>query len=944
MLKTHNYYKMLRTNLLTIAICLSANLLCAQNIREVLEEKIANGNDDNKCELLLQLANININTYPSEAVNQADEAAQLASMSNNVNNFADAIIIKIKILCAKNDFREAEKHLQQLEKVVSRTNDKGLKAKAKLVSADIETAKGELDSAAKIYNELLEECLKSGFYDIAIKSANQTGFIWREKNRPEESHKSFLKAFEIEEHHNFPELKATTLNFLGSHFWRNGQYNNALDYYQQALTIRLQFSNDFDIVNSLINIGNSYQNMGKFDKAVEYQTEALNISNNWENQLPKAQIMNYMGNIYWRKSLYDSSLTYYRKSLNIYTKLHNELKTASLNDNIGNAFKMSSQFDSAMIYYNKALSIRQSMNAKPDIAYSLTNIGSTYWQTAKYPQALEYYFQALEIREEIGNKADIAKSLNNIGLIYKELSDYNKATEYQKEALSIYQSIGNKALTASTLNQIGNAYWSAGNLELALENHMQALRLRQTIGDENATAVSMNNIGLIYRDLGQYDKAISFFNDAIATNRKSGNRQALGLALNNLGDTYDRCRKTDLSINQYNEALSIFEDMNDTRSIAITAQNIGQFYFGIKQYNKAKAFFDRALKLAQEIDDIEIIKNVSYDNFQLYESTKETAKALESFKLYNAYRDSISNSKSLHRMLELQSLYEINVKEKEIALLKSQTEYTTLTIKSQQRQILIISISLIALLILCIAVFISYRNKKRANEMLRKTFSIIAHDLRSPVAAMNSITSMLNQNEVDITENERKELIGHTEQLTASTLQLLETLLEWSHSQNGDIVEYKPENLQIKSIVSQVAEASAIVAKNKNITITNNVTDNHLLAFADRKGVQLILRNLIANAIKFSHKDGEILITAQLENNEVVVSVKDSGIGIAPDDLKRITQGLNSTSRHGTMNEKGFGLGMRFCIDFVHANKGRMWAESEEGKYTIFHFSLPTGK
>ncbi len=900
--------------------------------------------DSKKCEQLLHLAEMNINTFPTEAGKQIEEASTLARFENDFENYANALILRIKLLCANDSINEAEKIETHLKKVVKQCKSREMDAKATLCAADIETNLGNYDNAIKLYNNLVTECLKSNNYSTAIKAENQLGYIYREKNQMDMSQKAFLKAIEIESRAYFPELKSMSLNLLGSYFWRNGQYNQALDYYQQSLNIRETLGNDYDIVNSLINIGNTYQNMGRFDQAVEYQTKALRMSANWENQLPKAQIMNYIGNIYWRKSLYDSALVYYNKSLGIYEDLGNVLKTASLNDNIGNTFKMNSQFDSAMIYYNKALAIRKKANTKSDIAYSLSNIGSIYWQSAKYPQALDCYLQALTIRNEIGNKTDIAKSLNNIGLIYKELSEFDKAIEYEKEALEIYQTIGNKTLTASTLNQIGNAYRASDNMELALDNHMQALRLHQETGDENSIAASSNNIGLIYRDLGQYEKAISFFIDAISIYKKSGNRQAMGLVLNNLGDTYARCEKNELSLKQYNEALDIFEAMKDKRSIAITAQNIGQLHLETKQYNKAKAFFDKALVSAKEINDIELLKNISFDSYQLFETTKETAKALESLKLYNKYSDSISNNDNLRRMLELQSVYEINVKEKEIELLRSKTENNALKISNPQHQITIVGIGMVIMMILCIVTFISYRNKKRANEMLRKTFSIIAHDLRSPVAALSSLTSMLNQNDIELNENERDELIKNTEHLTHSTLQLLETLLEWSHSQNGDIVEYNPENMSIKSVANEVIGLSEMVAKNKDIAIVNNIENNDLLVFADHKGVLLILRNLIANAIKFSHKGGQILVSAYSDADMVVVGVKDFGTGIAPADLKRIVNGLNSDSKQGTMKEKGFGLGMRFCVDFVHANKGKIWAESEEGKYTIFYFSLPKAK
>lgn len=915
----------------------------AQSKTEILAEKIANSTESIKCEYLIQLAEANINTYPAQANKQIHEAIMLADEMSDYELFSNAVIINIKLLCASDSIDEALKLKSTLDKVAKRSGLKELQAKAEQTEADLLTRQGKYDKAIDIYNRLVEECTESDYYDIAINSANQLGYIYRETNRQELSQKSFLKAIEIESHSDYPLLKAVSLNFLGSHYWRNGQYSQALDYYLQALEIRNQYGYDFDIVNSLINTGNTYQNMGNYDRAIDFQTKAMQIARNWENKLPEAQILNYIGNIFWRKSLYDSSLVYYRKSKEIYTNLGNQQKTASLNDNIGNAFKMNSQFDSAMTHYNTALSIRKQLESKADIAYSLSNLGSICWKTAKYQQALDYYFQALTIREELGDKANTASSMVNIGLIYKELNDFNKAIKYQKDALAIYQSTGNKELTASTLNQIGNVHWTSGNMNLALENHMQALRIRQETGDKNATATSLNNIGLIYRDMTEYDKAEKFFSDALEIYNTSGNRQSAGFVLNNIGDTYSRCKKPELAAIQYQKALQIFKSMNDKRGIAITSQNIGELYFSTQRYQDAKTFFNNALLMAQDINDKEIVKNVCYDNFKLFETIGNSIKALEFYKLYNTISDSISNSDNIRQILEIQSLYEINVKEKEIELLKSKAENTELKIGNQQRKILFFNIAVILLLALCIVALISYRGKKRSNDMLRKTFSIIAHDLRSPVASLTSLTELLNQNEIELDDAERKELLEQSEQLTHSTLQLLETLLEWSHSQNNDIIEYKPESLKIADIADEVISVAQPIAKNKQLNIANVIQDKDLQVFADHKACLLILRNLIMNAVKFSHKGGEIQVSAHKEQNSVVIGVKDFGIGIAPSDLKRITQGLNTASRKGTMNEKGFGLGMRFCIDFVHANKGKLWAESEEGKFTVFYFSLPIG-
>lgn len=928
-------------HLAIFTFCVAATFTQAQNKADSLAEKIAASPDSRKCEYMLQLAEMDLNTYPSQANDLIHKALLIADETNDYESFAGALILRLKLLCAKDSIDEAQKVMSNLKKVAKRSGMKELQAKANLAEADLQTATGEYDKAISSYNMLISSCMKAELHDIAIISANQLGYIYREKAQPEQSQKSFLKAIEIESHSDYPELKAVSLNFLGSHYWRNGQYSLALDYYLQAQDLRSQYCGEYEMATSLINIGNTYQNMGNFDMAIDCQSKALQMAQNWENKLPEAQIMNYIGNIYWRKSLYDSSLVYYDKSLALYAQMGNLLKTASLYDNIGNAFKMNSQFDSAMYHYNKALAIREEYGTKSDIAYSLSNLGSICLKTAKYPQALDYYFQALNIRDELGDKANTASSMVNIGLIYKELSDYEKAIKYQNDALSIYLAIGNNELTASTLNQMGNVHWTSGNLPLALDCHMKALRLRQEIGDKSATASSLNNIGLIYRDMNDTINAEKFFLDALDIYDKSGNLQSAAFVHNNIGDLYTRCGKASLATAQYKMALKVFEAKNDKRGIAITSQNIGQFLYSAKDYANAKAFYDRAMQMARQINDIEIIKNVSLDNFNLYEKTGNQAKALESYKLYIACRDSISNSANIQQMLEMQSLYEINVREKEIELLKSKAENTTLKISSQQRLILFCGIALALSLALCITIYFSYRTKKHANEMLRKTFSIIAHDLRSPVASLSSLTGLLNQDEIELDNDERKELLEQSEQLTHSTLHLLETLLEWSHSQNGDIVEYNPEKLKISALADEVISTAKPVAKNKQLNIVNQIDDSGLQVLADRKGCLLILRNLIMNAVKFSNKGGEIQISARKEQGTAIIGVKDFGIGIAPDDLKRITQGLNSTSRRGTMNEKGFGLGMRFCIDFVHANKGQLWAESEEGKFTVFYFSLP---
>ncbi|MBQ4230158.1 MAG: tetratricopeptide repeat protein, partial [Salinivirgaceae bacterium] len=276
-------------NLATLIFFVSATATFGQTNAE--SDDLANQPDGRKSRILLEHAEQNRNTYPTLAREQIAEAIFISQGSTDYETFVNALIIKLKLLCAADSIAEAENQLKTAEKAAKRSGSKELQARATLAQADLLVAENKLDKAAEIYTKLVADYSKSDFCDIAITAANQLGYIYREKSLAEQSQKSFLKAIEIESHSDYPALKAVSLNFLGSHFWRNGNYTQALDYYRQALEIRKGYKNEFDIVNSLINIGNTYQNMGDFSNALTYQTEAMQIAEKWENKLTIAQIM-----------------------------------------------------------------------------------------------------------------------------------------------------------------------------------------------------------------------------------------------------------------------------------------------------------------------------------------------------------------------------------------------------------------------------------------------------------------------------------------------------------------------------------------------------------------------------------------------------------------------------------------------------------------------------
>lgn len=220
-----------------------------------------------------------------------------------------------------------------------------------------------------------------------------------------------------------------------------------------------------------------------------------------------------------------------------------------------------------------------------------------------------------------------------------------------------------------------------------------------------------------------------------------------------------------------------------------------------------------------------------------------------------------------------------------------------------------------------------------------KFFSIIAHDLKSP---FNSILGLSNLLEEQVREKnydgieEFATLIQNSSQLAYN---LLKNLLEWSRSQTGKL-EFSPEYLEIGSLINEAIGVLAHAAQQKSIHIRSKLPGN-LIVFADRSMISSVLRNLISNAIKFTKPDGQIVISTERAKSEVIISIADTGVGIAPKDIAKLFRIDENHTTLGTQNEKGTGLGLILCKEFVERHNGKIWAESEPEKGSRFQFSIP---
>lgn len=221
-----------------------------------------------------------------------------------------------------------------------------------------------------------------------------------------------------------------------------------------------------------------------------------------------------------------------------------------------------------------------------------------------------------------------------------------------------------------------------------------------------------------------------------------------------------------------------------------------------------------------------------------------------------------------------------------------------------------------------------------------KLFSIIAHDLRGPVAGISGVSEILSQNIQDYDKEEIKVLIEEVHVSSKRTLNLLENLLIWANLQTGKI-DYYPESFNLNVIILDIIDILNSSAKIKNITINYIPLDDNFDLYADKNMIHTILRNLISNAIKFTNSGGKINIIVKKNEIHYEIIISDNGIGIM-DDVKNNLFCINSQiSALGTKGEKGSGLGLVICKEFVEKHGGKIWFESQEGKGSDFKVIIP---
>ena len=621
---------------------------------------------------------------------------------------------------------------------------------------------------------------------------------------------------------------------------------------------------------------------------------------------------------------------------------------------------MKDQLDTAFILSQMAFDLSEKLNFEYGKAKSLFQLGLVLRYQSNYKKAIEYSNKSYDLFEKMNKSEEKARVLNSLGNTYKRVGDYEKSVENFISSLKIYTEISDSVKVCNVMNNLGVLYQNMGEYDKSLEYHLQNLKVKRKLKvGKNQEMKTLMNIGAVYFETQDYNKALDYYKEAINLIDKNTTKYSQLSLLQNMGDIYQIKRDFKSSKYYYLKALGIEEEVGEQDKLIYTLQGLGNVLIMEGKYNEGLSYLLRAYSLAKDQGNLLKRKNLSESLIWAYKKIGDYKSSIDYHEIYQRVNDSLIGLEKVKQIAELEQKYEAEKRKQQIAFLEKEQEIQKLNLskktieanqKSFQRNILIVFV----ILAIVFLVFLVRKNKKiidqrakivdqnekllESNETKDRLFQIIAHDLRSPLVSMESITQLIPY-WVEEQDFESLRRLSKTLELSVNNvLSLIDNLLNWALNQQGKF-PYKPENIDLKKNLEETIDVYRPIAQIKNIEL-NFKALNNVKVFADKNMIFTVMRNLLNNAVKFTPENGEITVGIERNQQFAKIWVKDSGIGM-PVSKKEVVFELANGQTKGTRGETGKGLGLFFCKEFVNINNGDIYIESEKGKGTTITFTLP---
>ncbi len=764
--------------------------------------------------------------------------------------------------------------------------------------------------------------------------------------------------------------------------------DSALYFASGALALSCELNNEIKKAFSYLRIGDIWSIHEVFDSSIYYYNLSLNIYKTVNDTKQIANLTTRIGYSYYYSGHYDKALEYFKRVVDIYNSENDKQSLASAYNNLSACYNDLGKTEEAYHYLLLALKINEELNDEEGIAGSLINLGTLESGMGNHQKAIDYYKDALKYYIEIDSKSGQSMCYNNLGDSYSSLGKYKDALAYFQKSLKIDTELNDDYGIAIDENNIADHYLTLGDTAKALKEFKDVLKFAKEKGFNKVISTVGYNLAELYFNKGDYAEAINYGKLSEKYARLTGTP----------GDILDACK---ILSDSYGE-------MGDFGNAYKFLKNYQVLYDSLFTAEKSKQILEIEAKYESEKKEQEnkllIRKN------EIDKRIKITLAALLLIALifiFTLYRLIYIKKKSETKIAKQKNFYEkllgnsqdfivVVGKDMEIKYISPSIEnkigrkpeervgksvlenihpddkkqlsvdFNKLTKeKSAKFEFRLSDVSGKYLNMAAYAknlfddpniqgVIVNFwditeirkteKALKQANETKDKIFSIISHDLRGPISTSKSIADLVVNEFDNLSKEAIRDLLTSFKPTADATFFLLENLLSWAMNQMGKL-KFEPGINPVKPIVDANIDLYTSQAESKGITIVNAINEN-LIAWFDKGMIDIVIRNFVSNAVKFTPKGGEVRIDVAKSGDFIKVEVSDTGIGMDDYVIKTLFNPdiENKHLSQGTDNEKGAGIGLMLCKEFVEMNGGKIGAKSQKGKGSVFFFTLPVNK
>ena len=660
-----------------------------------------------------------------------------------------------------------------------------------------------------------------------------------------------------------------------------------------ALELAFQEQDSLKVETSL-KIIKALLDIKDYERAREYILKSEKLSNNLNYKKGIAEITYYKSLIYAQKDDYINAVSGYNKSKALFNALNDTLSVAKVNNSIGLIEIKRGNYNRGLQFSLAAIKELEKRNLISDLNLAYRNLAKAYYNTNLFEKAMEFYLKALGVQMKLNDSKGINESHSKLAELYSNKKEHRKAIEYYEKVLKSSES-NNDSIRGYVFSKLGGEY-------------------------------------LMFND---YDKATKYLIQGYNINTRTKNKAGLLLTLNNLGDLNLKQGRLNIAEKQLLDAGEIAKSLNNKiellrhyklmKSLDSTRQRFDRAFVWQREYYELNTSLKKTkikpITSTEKPTNIELNTNsgsqpevnVSTDKVTLADNV-EMNKALDKYKiiLYALLAALIVVSALLvftylkrnSSIKDLQELEEKNVKiELQNEAFSEQTKHL-----------------------------------ENVNNVKDKLFSIVSHDLKDSLSSINGFIDLLKDG--SLTREEFDDLIPELSENANNASLLLFNLLNWSKSQMQSL-EPKPSLFDIQEVFESKVKLVDQRMESKGITLVDHTLRD--FAYADRSMFEIVIQNLLANALKFCKNGDTITVSNYISNGSCIVSIADTGIGVSKENLSKLFKN-NSFTTMGTNNEKGTGLGLSICKELVELNHGKIWVESTQGIGSTFYVQLPKSR